>query len=156
MGCCTEPDQGVYLKRSSVLHLQINLHNHFLLPTHSSQAALCAKAEKSANRGVQSTRGLSTGPYSSSPQCSSLILQYQPQNGFIFFIYFLIKIHKYCPLRGPEIIWMLIPPFQWCLKDKLSQYCHWVGEVKHARFKYLYDVCLAQSSLGSVSLHKKV
>lgn len=59
-----------------MLHLQIALHNHFLLPTHSSQAALCTKAEKSANRGVQSTQGLSTGPYSSSPQCSSLILLY--------------------------------------------------------------------------------
>lgn len=74
--------RGLPLKRGSVLHLQIALHNHFLLPTHSSQAALCAKAEKSANRGVQSTQGLSTGPYSSSPQCSSLLLPYKPQDGF--------------------------------------------------------------------------
>ncbi|KAI4825543.1 hypothetical protein KUCAC02_021223, partial [Chaenocephalus aceratus] len=57
--------RGLLLKRGSVQHLQIALHNHFLLPTHSSQAALCAKAQKSANRGVQSTQGLSTGPYSS-------------------------------------------------------------------------------------------
>lgn len=74
---------------------------------------------------------------------------------FFLFI-FLIKIHKYCPLRGPENIWMLIPPFQWCLKDKLCQYCPWVGEVKHAHFKYLYDICLAQTCIGSVSLHEKV
>lgn len=83
MCCCAEPDQGGFLKRSSVLHLQIALHNHFLLPTHSSQTVLCAKAEKSANRGVQSTQGLSTGPYSSSPHCSSLNLPYQPQDSFI-------------------------------------------------------------------------
>lgn len=80
--CRTGP-RGLLLKRGSVLHLQIALHNHFLLPTHSSQAALCAKAEKSANRGVQSNQGLSTGRYSSSPQCSSLLLPYQPQDGFI-------------------------------------------------------------------------
>lgn len=83
MCCCAEPDQGGCLKRGSVLHLQIALHNHFLLPTHSSQTVLCAKAEKSANRGVQSTQGLSTGPYSSSPHCSSLNLPYQPQDSFI-------------------------------------------------------------------------
>ncbi|CAB1419363.1 unnamed protein product [Pleuronectes platessa] len=63
--CRTRP-RGLQLKRGSVQHLQIALHDHFLLPTHSSQATLCAKAEKSANRGVQSTQGLSTGPYSSS------------------------------------------------------------------------------------------
>lgn len=83
MSLCRTGPRGLLLKRGSVLHLQIALHNHFLLPTHSSQAALCAKAEKSTNRGVQSTQGLSTGPYSSSPHCSSLILPYQPQDGFI-------------------------------------------------------------------------
>lgn len=57
------------------------------------------------------------------------------------------KIHKYSSLRGIEIIWMLIPSFQWCLKDKLCQGCHQAGEVKHARFKYLCDVCLAQPHL---------
>lgn len=80
--CRTGP-RGLLLKRGSVLHLRIALHDHFLLPTHSSQAALCAKAEKSPNRGVQSTTGPSTGPYSSSLQCSSLLLPYQPQDGFI-------------------------------------------------------------------------
>lgn len=80
--CRTGP-RGLLLKRGSVLHLQIALHDHFLLPTHSSQAGLCAKAEKSANRGVQSTQGLSTGPYSSSPRCSSLPLLSQPQGSFI-------------------------------------------------------------------------
>lgn len=68
---CRIGPRGLLLKRSSVLHLQIDLHNHFLLPTNSSQGILCAKAEKSSNRGVQSTQGLSTGPYSSSPQDSS-------------------------------------------------------------------------------------
>jgi len=81
--CRTGP-RGLPLKRGSVLHLQIALHNHFLLPTHSSQAALCAADEKSANRGVQSTKGLSTGPYSSSPQCSSLLLLHQLQDGFTY------------------------------------------------------------------------
>lgn len=74
--CCAELDRGGCLKRSSVLDLQIALHNHFLLPTHSSQAVLCTEDEKSANRGVQSTQRLSTGPHSSSPQCSSLIYPY--------------------------------------------------------------------------------
>lgn len=105
MCCCAELDQGVRLKRSSVLHLQITLHNHFLLPTYSSQAALCAKAEKSTNRGVQSTLGLSTGPYSSSPQCSSLNLPYRHLDGFI------LKFRNIPPLQCVGSIWMLIPFF---------------------------------------------
>lgn len=78
---CKKGPRGMMLKRVSVLHLQITLHDHFLLLTQSSQAALCAKAR--ANRGVQSTQGPCTGPYSSSTQCSSLLLPYQPQHSFI-------------------------------------------------------------------------
>lgn len=89
---CRIGPRGLLLKRSSVLHLQIALHDHFLLPTHSSQAALCAKAEKSSNRGVQYTQGLSTGPYSSSPQSSSPLLHNQT-SAWLYF-----KIHKYSPL----------------------------------------------------------
>lgn len=84
MSLCRMGPRGLPLKRGSVLHLQIALHNHFLLPTRSSQAALCAKVEKSANRGVQSAQGPSTGPYSSSSLCSSLLLPDQP-SGWLYF-----------------------------------------------------------------------
>lgn len=46
--CAKTGPRGLLLERGSVLHLQIALHDHFLLPTHSSQAAQCAKDEKSA------------------------------------------------------------------------------------------------------------
>ncbi|KAJ4937941.1 hypothetical protein JOQ06_002569, partial [Pogonophryne albipinna] len=49
--------RGLLLKRGSVQHLQIALHNHFLLPTHSSQAALCAKAQKAQTEGFSPPRG---------------------------------------------------------------------------------------------------
>lgn len=52
MCCRAELVWGVALKRSSVLHLQITLHNHFLLPTHSSQAApVCQGRKKPKQRG---------------------------------------------------------------------------------------------------------
>lgn len=131
MCCCAELDQGVRLKRSSVLHLQITLHNHFLLPTHSSQAALCAKAEKSTNRGVQSTLGLSTGPYSSSPQCSSLNLPYRHLDGFI------LKFRTIPPLQCVGSIWMLIPFFIGALTTNRINALPRVQKVKHAGFTFV-------------------
>lgn len=46
-----------------------------------------------------------------------------------------------------------IPSFQWCLKEELCQCCPQAGEVKHAGFKYLYNVCLAQPHLWHLSCY---
>lgn len=149
MCCCAELNQGICLKRSSVLHLQITLHNHFLLPTHSSQAALCAKAEKSTNRGVQSTLGLSTGPYSSSPQCSSLNLPYWHLDGFI------LKFRNIPPLQCVGSIWMLIPFFIGALMTNCINALPRVQKVKHAGFTFVWRLRETATPLASVLLHKE-
>lgn len=77
MSLCKNGPRGLLLKRGSVLHLQITLHDHFLLPTQSSQAALRAKAKKVQTEGFSPPRGPAQDPihpFPNAPPCIGIAL----------------------------------------------------------------------------------
>lgn len=67
-----------------------------------------------------------------------------------------LKIQKYSFLWGAEIIWMLIPSFKWCLKDKLCQRCLQAGEL-NLRNKHVYMPvwCLSWEGAGVMKKGEK-
>lgn len=81
---------------------------------------------------------------------SSMLLPNLPilTSGWLYF-----DIKKYSPRWRTEVIWKLIPSFNWCQEDNLCQCCLQVGKGNTCRFYVIASVCLEQPHHWNLSCH---